>query len=176
MWSITQIKYNDNASLLSQIDDCLTFGFSDLNLYKIDIQLLEKVEEQLLKFSECDAQDIENIWENDVFSTENEAEYMVDRFRDRCSDPVIFYTSCIVGEQKHLLSKYFDNLHLKDMCRISEFLKWIRYMLGVYDIKNLSNDINIVNVWKQSPVAVFFFRLDKDLQIKLVDKYNLSYI
>lgn len=76
-----------------------------------------KSRRQLLKFSECDAQDIENIWKNDVFSTENEAEYMVDRFRDRCSDPVIFYTSCIVGEQKHLLNKYFDNLHLKDMCR-----------------------------------------------------------
>ena len=176
MYSIQPVNAIDFADLMNQIGDSLSFGFRDMTQYKFEIDLILKYKDQLLQFDQCTKEDIYNIWTNDVFCTENDPEYMVKKFKQDRNDPVIFYSStCLVEEQRYLLNKYFPNASIENMCRITEFLKWTRYMLGGYDIKSLSADDKITELWRNSTVSVFFFGLTLEMQTKLVNKYNSGF-
>lgn len=161
---------------MSQIGDCLSFGFFDMSQYAVRLELLLNFKEQLLRFGEMTAEDIHNIWTNDIFYTENDAEYMVGKFEEDKHDPIVFYASdCIVGEQKHLLLKYFNGMSIEDMCRITTFLRYTKYSLGAYSIDAMFGNPDITKLWRKLNTVDFFFGLTFEMQTKMVDEYNLKY-
>ena len=169
---LKQVDLNDPLQLAA-LFECCTFGFRNMKEYVVDIRTILGLKNQLLEFNKCTEKDIFDIWENDQFDTENDAEYMASQFT-KCfrSDPALFYGDCIVGEQKHLLAKFFKETTLQNMCRITEFMKWIKYSLGAYHIDKMFNDKNITETWRTTTSIAFFFGLSDEMQTKLVNNYN----
>ncbi len=151
--------------------------FTLKELYTIDIDQLLEIESALLKFSECDKNDIRQIWSDHSEALEDSymSDHMANRFEKAgLSDPAIFFVSCDPANQMILTETY--SLRSEKIYALMMFFQYIKCSLGTYHIKQiLGNDNYIVISWTRSTSIDFFFGLSADQQTKLVNHYNETY-
>lgn len=143
--------------------------------YKVDIELLRKNKENLLRFSNSLNESAIRILYTNHRNDHGDwkmADHMVERFRSFNNDPAAFYSGT-PGEQR--LLSYGCNLNMKqsDAYFVMEFFKYVRYV-GAYYIGVISNE-EYIKIWEISNSIDFFFILPEEMQLKLLEQYNIKF-
>lgn len=158
--------------------------------YRIHLDHILCVKNQLLKFGHLDEKMIQDIWiksgEKKLFYFNNITydinmplyQKMILRFINCFKSPSLFYLECDPSNKQKLLLFYYllidDN---KNINKVFNFFAWIKNYLTIGDILELDEitdmDKSILyKLWKNSNEIFFFFGLSTNKQNKLINKYN----
>lgn len=97
---------------------------------------------------------------------------MLHRFKDEGFCIIGLYYVCNMAEQKKILSLVF--LKFKANKDLVEFFQMLKYNVGLKDLQEMRIRIRN-NSWRNN-VIEFFYNLDKEKQIVLINRYNNDYI
>lgn len=163
-----------------------------LQMRHITFQWIKEYEPQLMDFAKIDEKHIQDLWIDKAarephLNSFKDLKYscqaplyqkMIFRFWNEKKAATGLYQGCDPCNQKKLLASF--DLPWEDTHELIEFLGSISTGLGTYDIVELDGiefsqkeNSKLLSTWqsKTSDVA-FFFSLTKELQEKLIDKYN----
>ena len=152
------------------------FDSSYWQKYLVDFDFILGNKSNLLNFSNnLNDSTIRTMFVNYETDTEEYkmADHMSNRFKTFFNDPASFYCGC-PSFQMLFSAKCGLNI---DYCKcryVMEFFKYIKCMIGRYDVKFMFGEEYLERFEKLTSIE-FFFELTYNMQSSLVKKYNKTY-
>jgi hypothetical protein len=141
-----------------------------------DVIILIHFKEELLEFTQCTADDIKTIFDDDT--DPYLGTHMSNKLANEYKGDITFYlakgcdprTQSIIGH--HLL----PSMETHTITKLMAFFHWIMCSLGSYDMDEMFHNNDITKLWKSSNAIYFFFHIEGHKQDQLIEKYNQLYI
>lgn len=148
----------------------------------IDLNTINKYKNNLFNFSNLTEEQIRTIWCKDnkefvgdlskIIYNYNIPLYqkMIFRLRNELNSSCNFYKGCDPHNQTILLN--FFNMNRYEGNNIIEFFAWITNWLNKFEVKKLTDKMEIIQLWINKNSILFFFSLEENKQKHLIEKYN----